>query len=168
MVFALENGAYQYFQPVSNPLTTLHDTMTSESSKLDRLPTEILRRIASVATCEAVLASSKVNRTLRAACNDPLVYKAIIDNHNGNGGPRWYHHLPLSMQSPVSSWARYALADSRAAHDRIASLKPTSIVSWAPQLIAYHRQFLSNTTLNCYYSTDFIQIPLSKSPMPWP
>ena len=119
--------------------------MTSESLKLDRLPIEIIRRIASVATCEAVVALSQVNRTLHAACNDALVYKAIIDNRNGNGGPGWHHHLPLSMQSPVSSWARYALADSKAAQDR---LKPTSIVSWAPQLIAYHRQFFSNRILN--------------------
>ena len=110
-----------------------------ETIRLDELPVEILRHIASLANCEAVLALSEVNNTLRAACNDPWVYKALIDNRNGYRTPAWPHHLPLTMQSPVSSWARYALADSKAVHDYASNLKVASIVSWVPQLLIYHR-----------------------------
>ena len=110
--------------------------MKSHHLRLDELPVEILRHIASVGVCETVLALSEVNKTLRAALHDGLVYKAIIENRNGNGGLRWHHHIPLSLESSASSWARYALADSRAA--RITSLEPVSILSWAPQLLAQH------------------------------
>ena len=108
------------------------------SSKLDALPVEILHHIASVGACEAALALSGVNRALRLACNDRLVYKAILDNRNGAGGPKWQHCLPLSMQSPISSWARYALADSKAAQYHTMSLDLKGCVSWLPQLMAYH------------------------------
>ena len=90
------------------------------------------------------MALIKVNKTLNLACNDPLVYKAIIENRNGNGGPQWQHHLPLSLDSPVSSWARYALADSKAACARTLSLQP-AMMSWVPQLIAHHRQYFSES-----------------------
>ena len=118
------------------------ETMHSAPCRLDELPFEILRHIASLGNCEAVLALSEVNNTLRAACNDRGVYKALIDNRNGYKTPEWPHHLPLTMQSPVSSWARYALADSKAVHNNASNFKLTSIVSWAPQLFAYHRKFL--------------------------
>ena len=115
--------------------------MPSAPYTLDQLPVEILRHIASLANCEAVLALSEVNSTLRAACNDRWVYKALIHNRNGSGAPAWPHHLPLTMQSPVSSWARYALADSKALHHDAPNFKFTSIVSWAPHLFAHHRKF---------------------------
>ena len=117
--------------------------MSTEYYKLDALPIEIIRRIASLGNCEAALALSKVNRTIRTACHDWLVYKAILDNGNGNGGPAWQHRPPLSMESPVSSWARYALADSKAAHSNHLTFDPEAFVSWAPQLMAYHRKNLS-------------------------
>ena len=115
--------------------------MHSAPYRLDQLPVEVLRHIASLGNCETVLALSEVNNTLRAACNDPWVYKALIDNRNGYRAPEWPHHLPLTMQSPVSSWARYALADSKASHDNASNFTLTSIVSWAPQLFAHHRRF---------------------------
>ena len=117
-----------------------HETMHSAPYKLDQLPVEVLRHIASLGNCEAVLALSEVNNTLRAACNDRWVYKALIDNRNGSRTPAWPHHLPLTMQSPVSSWARYALADSKAVHLNASNAEPTSVVSWAPQLFAHHRK----------------------------
>ena len=116
--------------------------MDSAPYKLDQLPVEILRHIASLGNCEAVLALSEVNNTLRAACNDRWVYKALIDNRNGSSTPAWPHHLPLTMQSPLSSWARYALADSKAVRHKPSEFKLTSIVSWAPSLFAHHRKFL--------------------------
>ena len=125
-------------------MTTVTNT---EASRLDRLPLEVLRLIVSVGTCEAVLALSEVNKILRAVCYDPLVYKAVIDNCNRNRRRRWQHHLPLSMESPVSSWARYALADSKAAN--LAALETATSQSWAPQLMAYHRQFLPSISSTC-------------------
>ena len=116
--------------------------MHSAPYKLDQLPVEILRHIASLGNCEAVLALSEVNNTLRAACNDPWVYKALINDRIKSSTPSWPRHLPLTMQSPVSSWARYALADSKANRHITSNLKLTPIVSWAPQLFAHHRRFL--------------------------
>ena len=124
-----------------------HETMHSAPYKLDQLPVEILRHIASLGNCEAVLALSEVNSTLRAACNDCYVYKALIDNRNGSRTPAWPHQLPLSKHSPVSWWARYALADSKAVHLNHSHFELTSIVSWAPQLFAHHRKFLSRQNL---------------------
>ena len=138
--------------------------MYQEPVKLDRLPIETLRRIASLGACEAALALSKVNRTLYAACNDRLVFKAIIDNRNGYGGPKWHHHLPLSMESPVSSWARYALADSKAAQDRSSSLDPERIAPWVPHLVVYHRKLFSEPELNLSSINSPSQIPLSIFP----
>ena len=123
----------------SNSSVTSLPTIHPAPRRLDELPFEIIRHIASLGNCEAVLALSEVNKTLRAACNDSWVYKALIDNRHGYRTPAWPHHLPLTMQSPVSSWARYALADSKAVHDNASNLKVASIVSWAPQLLVYHR-----------------------------
>ena len=113
--------------------------MDTDRASLNGLPIEILRRIASASNCEAVLALQRVSKALRAACNDRLVYKSFIINGNKQGGPGWPHHLPLSIPSPVSSWARYSLADSLATRDNFKSLELTSIASWAPQLLVYHR-----------------------------
>ena len=85
--------------------------------------------MASVGACDIVLALSKVIKSLRAACNDRVIYKAIIDQHNENTGPKWRHHLPLSLEHPPSTWAHYALADSKAALDHTLSLEPEPLVS---------------------------------------
>ena len=86
----------------------------SETHKLDTLPVEIIRRITSHGPCESTLSLLKVNRALHSACNDRLVFKSIIDNGNGSTSdlPIWKCTLPLD--SPVTLWARYALADSKA------------------------------------------------------
>jgi hypothetical protein len=87
----------------------------------------------------------RVNRALHRACNDRLVFRSIIDHGNGRSGdaPPWKFTL-LSLQSPASSWARYALADSKAARlPRDDAWKSTGVgkdlVKWAPQLMASHR-----------------------------
>ncbi len=130
------------------------------SSKLDALPVEILHRIASVGACEAALALSGVNRALHLACNDRLVYKAIIDNRNGTGGPKWQHCLPLSVQSPTSSWARYALADSKAAQYHTMNLNLEECISWLPQLMACHCKAFSGQVPQPSMNSPF-QIPFS-------
>ena len=132
------------------------------SSRLDALPVEILHRIASLGTCEAALALSRVNKALYLACNDCLVYKAILDNRNGTGGPKWQHCLPLSMQSPISSWARYALAESKAAQYHTMSLNLRDCVSWLPQLLAYHCKAFFGQVPQPSVNSPF-QIPFSTS-----
>ena len=122
--------------------------MNSTSPKLDKLPIEVLRRIISLGPCEAALILLRVNRTLYGACNDNLVFKSIINNRDSNGVPNWHCTL-LSIESPTSTWARYALADSKAAKwstetylsmTRIPDFVSDRFVSWAPQLMASHRK----------------------------
>ena len=104
-------------------------------SILERLPTELIHYIVSIGTCETALALSKVCKNLREACDNQLVYKAIIDNRNGREGPRWQHNLPCSNES---LWARYAFADFKCQ-----SCVLEKALTWAPQLVAHHRPYSS-------------------------
>ena len=121
--------------------------MLSKPLKLDSLPVEIIRRIAAFGPCESALALLKVNRVLYQACNDRLVFKSIIDNGNGPSRemPVW-QCTALSLQSPISYWARYALADSKLAHmpwhiirDGV-DIVDKLVTTGAPQLMASHRK----------------------------
>lgn len=121
--------------------------MVFETLRLDTFPVEIIRRIVAYGPCESALALLKVNRALYQVCNDRLVFKSIIEN--GNGPPREmpiWQCTALSLQSPITLWARYALADSKAAclpdyflwdvgciYDEFAQKE-------APQLMALHRR----------------------------
>lgn len=87
--------------------------MSSTSPKLDSLPVEILQRIASYGPCESALALLRVSKAFHGACNNRHVFKSILIDCNGFGGPPW-RSIPLSAESPTSSWARYAFADSKA------------------------------------------------------
>lgn len=62
---------------------------------------------------------------------------AILDNRNGYGGLRWTT-VPLKPIDSKSSWARYALADSKAS-SRGAVLVADPI-TWLPQLSASSRE----------------------------
>ena len=111
--------------------------MKSSVLKLDQLPMEVLHRIISLCTCEAALALMKVNTLLHRACNDSLVFKSVLENRHGGELPTW-QFTALSIDSPTSTWARYALADSKAA---ARPSKPwiDGFTSWAPHLMALHR-----------------------------
>ena len=132
--------------------------MTPTTLKLDWLPREIRRQIVTLRSCETVLALSKVNKRLQHICDDPGLFKAIIDNHRGHEVATWYS-TALSMESPISSWARYALADAKAAQwsldlsfipifhskpqlnsDAIARFR--DLGSWGPQLMVSYRRYL--------------------------
>ena len=130
--------------------------------ELDRLPCEILRQIVALGSCESALALSKVNKRLHHFCDDPGLFKSIIENHRGHEVATWYS-TTLSMGSPISIWARYALADAKASQ---CSLEPLFIegsyenlynkpqlrldaiarfrdfASWGPQLMASYRRCL--------------------------
>jgi len=141
--------------------------MPSESRKLDTLPVEIIRRIAAHGPCQSALALLKVNRALHHSCNDQLVFKSIINNGNGPSRemPAWYC-TALTLRSPVSSWARYALADSILAHMPISSAghngdEHAQEVYWsndnflkkgAPQLMALHRWSTPSLKKNPHFS----------------
>lgn len=94
---------------------------------LDYLPQEILARIASSGPAESVLALAKTCRTLRHACYDTIVFKAIIECQR----PLWKEPKMLDVptlsryigQEETQAWARFAVADQRAMEfrDRIGS-----------------------------------------------
>ena len=114
--------------------------------KLDKLPFELLQRIVSLGPCESIFSLTRVNRSIHRACNDRQAFKAIIKNSNGFIGPEW-NLMPLSNDSPLSAWARYALADSKARqwpaeYPRDLAELRKSFLGWAPQLMAASRTLL--------------------------
>jgi hypothetical protein len=122
----------------------------SNTLKLETLPIEIIRHIASHSSCKAVLALRRVCRVLHHTCSDIFIMKNILDRSSIRSPddappsrPAWYDGS-LSITSPLSSWARYALA-----HERMeklikdvevkqieSQLRWISIASWLPQLLA--------------------------------
>ena len=124
--------------------------MQSTTPKFDQLPTEVLRRIISLSTCEAALALLRVSTRLHRLCNDRLVFKSIIENRPEGKVPTW-QCPPLSIDAPTSTWARYALADSKAVAQ---TTRPwiEGFPSWAPQLMVLHR--MSN------YVFDSLSLPI--------
>ena len=137
--------------------------------KLDWLPREILRQIVTLGSCETALALFQVNKRLQHFCDDPALFKSIIENHRGHEAATWYS-TTLSMESPISTWARYALADARASQ---CSLEPLFIegsyglygkprprldaiarfhdfASWGPQLMASYRRCLMASVFAFY------------------
>lgn len=149
--------------------------MTPKILKLDWLPGDVLLQIVALGSCETALALSQVNKRLQQVCNDPGLYKSIIENHRGYEIATWYSTM-VSMESPISTWARYAFADAKAAQW---SLDPPFIpglytkpqiesntiarfrdfASWGPQLMASYRRC---KWLQHLLSTDtLLQIRLS-------
>jgi hypothetical protein len=141
-------------QPTTVP--SLNSTSRSESRQLylDTLPLEIIRRIASHATCKGALALQLVCRDLYHACSDVFIMKHILDRSSTWNlfraqylRPVWYDGV-LSIKSPFLSWARYVLA-----HEEMEQLlkdveakqvegqfRQRRIASWLPQLLALHCQ----------------------------
>ena len=97
--------------------------------KLDWLPREILRQIVTLGSCETALALSKVNKRLQHFCDDPGLFKSIIENHRGHEVVTWYSTM-LSMDSPISTWARYALADAKASQFSLEPLFVEGLYDW--------------------------------------
>ena len=133
--------------------------VTPARASLDKLPLELLQRIISLGPCESILSLTKVNRNIHRACNDRQVFKAVIKTCNSFDGPEW-KSIPLSNDSPLSAWARYALADSKARQwpteypKGLAELR-SSFLAWAPQLMAASRESLY--VCNKSYRIDFFR-----------
>ncbi|KAI4252113.1 MAG: hypothetical protein LQ352_004472 [Teloschistes flavicans] len=130
--------------------------------KLDSLPTEILQRIVSLGPCENILALSTVNRIFHRVCNDWLMYDAIIKNRNGHGGPGW-QGPSLTGAHDISTWARYALADSKAA--QITRWSDIEWIQCGPQLMTWCHPILyernAKWLFNLYQnSTEDQRVPL--------
>jgi hypothetical protein len=134
------------------PVIQLPDWSSREESsilQLDALPVEILRRIASHATCKAVLALQRVCRVLYYACSDVFIMKHILERSSIRSldasqpsRPAWYDSV-LSLKAPLSSWSRYALAHEEMEElitDLEEEVQPRQmrIASWLPQLLALH------------------------------
>lgn len=114
--------------------------MTSTISRLDLLPPEILRRIATHSPTDSLLALIAVSRRFYSTLHDPTVYKAVVRNGNSHtptcvgrspipwAGRSWDVDFTLTLtqmagnwdlgflppQTPVTTYARWALADLRA------------------------------------------------------
>jgi hypothetical protein len=116
---------------------------------LDTLPVEIIQRIAAFGPCESTLTLLKVNRKIHVACNNSFVFRSIIESGNDSSTdlPIW-RCVPLSLDIPASSWARYALADSKAAQlsksNNIYWDETLGFVRWGPHLIALRRELNSS------------------------
>ena len=113
---------------------------------LDALPAELLQRIASFGPCESALALSKANKRIRHACNDRQVFISILKNRNDCLGPEWFPRH-LASDAPTSSWARCALADTKARSWSTQEMTDynelrSSFLPWAPQLMAASRMIL--------------------------
>ncbi|MCJ1304800.1 hypothetical protein MMC08_007613 [Hypocenomyce scalaris] len=149
--------------------------MPSPPRNLDTLPVELIQRTAAAGPCESALALLKVNRSLYHACNDQLVFKSIMNNANGSSNklPTW-HSIVLSCGVSTLSWARYALADSKARHmarDAVDTSNgiPDDFASWAPQLMASHHPLVDYASVpdllfSLYSTTEappFVLVALS-------
>lgn len=130
--------------------------------QLDALPTEVKQRIITIGSCENALKIRHVSKSWKEITSDPLMYKAMIES-NTDG----WSTIPLALDAPWSSWARYALADARASDlatwiddnektRNLDSQPPASltlpkgvnkmIYDWVPQLVTSQRKSsLSNS-----------------------
>lgn len=120
---------------------------------LDTLPVETLRRIISFLPCESALTLQKTNRRLHRVSHDRQVFKSIIANRNGRGGTAWTR-VPLTLESSIEDWARYALADSVAR--RLMEGEDESMVEkveeWLPHLMFCHRLYTLSQSLLIQWS----------------
>jgi hypothetical protein len=89
--------------------------------RLDKLPLEIIQRIASYTSCKAILALQLVCRVLYHACSDVFIMKHFLERslvrspiYAQHPKPAWYDSV-LSLESPFLNWARYALAQEEMA-----------------------------------------------------
>jgi hypothetical protein len=126
-------------------------TESSTFLRLDTLPLEIIQRIATEGSCKEVIALRRVCRALHHACSDVIIMKRILDQSYirssasaQSSRSAWYDGA-LSLETPFSSWARYALA-----HEQFEQLLTTDVgfkhgeghlterqtASWMPQLLA--------------------------------
>jgi hypothetical protein len=141
-------------QPTTVPSPNPPRRHKSRTLKLDTLPLEIIRQIASHTGCKAVVALQKACRVLHHACTDVFVMKQILDRCSiessdsaQHSSLAWYSGA-LSLRTPFSSWARYALAHEemerliKDLEDEQAKgqLRQRRIASWLPQLLALHCQ----------------------------
>ena len=108
--------------------------------KLDELPVEILHPILSFGCCSSAIALLRCNRRLHHDCSDPLVFKSIISNRNGYGGPRW-DSFPTQRETYASSLnalKKFAYADELALR-YMHGQKVKDMDQWLPQLMLCHR-----------------------------
>ena len=130
--------------------------MERPSQPFDKLPVEIIRRIASFCPCSTIIALSKTNHFLHRTCYDPVVFhSAILNRESSDSGvavwrgcndlEKWHPDI-ATQDSPrfTTSWARYALADEKSTS--LGSQRAWSHYhrgsgsTWVPQLIALKRK----------------------------
>lgn len=113
-------------------------SVMAHSRPFDKLPTEIIRRIAASGPYASLLSLLLTNRKVYDACDDWTVYKSVIENHSVRGR-EWIETVILPSHKGI--WARYALADMLAWEFMTYTLNAPreNMSKWAPMLIASHR-----------------------------
>ena len=92
-------------------LRGVHSNMTSSSVSLDTLPAEVVQILAASGPLESAIALIQVNKALRAACYDSLLFHTIINKTNDTT-PLIRQLLTIDTSVPIL--ARYAVALSKA------------------------------------------------------
>lgn len=111
--------------------------MATQINSLQYLTVEILQRIASYLSPDSALCFLLVCRQIKHACDDWIVWRAIIENSANFpiGVPQWRKLFP-------QEWKRYAITDSKAAKINICmNTEPIQTMNWLPHIVALHRKF---------------------------
>lgn len=93
------------------------NVMIMSSMTIEALPRELIAHIASFVEALSVVALSETNKTIRAACWDSLLFKAILQkSQRVNWGDERLDVEAIAKRAgnDVSIWARYAVANDKA------------------------------------------------------
>jgi len=87
--------------PKMSHLVVAHAAAAAHATvRLDALPAEIIKRIASYLPCLSAIALLKTGRRIHSLVDDRLVFKAMLERRYGRGGQdaAWLDNVDLSVQ----------------------------------------------------------------------
>lgn len=105
--------------------------------RFELLPIELQHKIVSFSSFRTVLNLTRVSHALHKLCENVAIFRDLIENRNGHGGPAWKCPI-LSAETDLETWKRYALADERSDEFDARNRKD---MRWLPHLIALGRSF---------------------------
>lgn len=102
-------------------------------SKLDELPTELLRKIAAGLPSRAALSLILTCRYIYTSCNDWTVWQQVVATQCTLGDSA----LAVLSSLAKPDWKRYAVADALANQNTPVNQK--DLESWLPHMLVLHR-----------------------------
>ena len=142
--------------------------MEKHSSTLNRLPSEIIQRIASLGDVKAMLSLRTVNKALNKICDNPVVVRNLIDY--GNAIPSRYGYdrdlapwtPPLTLNASTRTWAQWAYADTKAL-DFIGRIfqRRQEVEAW------HERRRLGHNQGNIRLATRWVHLEIPESALQW-